>query len=212
MSSFLVSKISFNRWKIKLYQGSLIFLFLFTGCYAPETAVLLGDMEIVEEEVCGDGIQTTREQCDDGNTFSGDGCSSSCVLELEMNFCGDGSVSNGEECDDGNTLSGDGCSDQCTVEGSWGGQSMGGTMLGGEMGGNDLGGMIMGGEMGGDDQGGQNIGGQIGGTPTAGECGDGVVDFGEACDDGNTLSGDGCSSVCLTEDSACGDGVIDFGE
>jgi cysteine-rich repeat protein len=30
-------------------------------------------------------------------------------------------------------------------------------------------------------------------------CGDGVVDTGEQCDDGNTTSGDGCSSTCQTE-------------
>jgi cysteine-rich repeat protein len=36
-------------------------------------------------------------------------------------------------------------------------------------------------------------------------CGDGVLDTGEACDDGNTLDGDGCSSVC----TRCGDGAVD---
>lgn len=30
-------------------------------------------------------------------------------------------------------------------------------------------------------------------------CGDGVVDTGEACDDANTLAGDGCSATCATE-------------
>ena len=32
-------------------------------------------------------------------------------------------------------------------------------------------------------------------------CGDSVVDSGETCDDGNTASGDGCSSTCQTETS-----------
>jgi cysteine-rich repeat protein len=31
------------------------------------------------------------------------------------------------------------------------------------------------------------------------ECGNGQQDGLEPCDDGNTLSGDGCSSVCLIE-------------
>ncbi|GMI45642.1 hypothetical protein TrCOL_g13795 [Triparma columacea] len=31
---------------------------------------------------CGDGIQTGVEQCDDGNTKSGDGCSATCGIEL----------------------------------------------------------------------------------------------------------------------------------
>ncbi|HXJ34712.1 MAG TPA: di-heme oxidoredictase family protein [Candidatus Eisenbacteria bacterium] len=39
-------------------------------------------------------------------------------------------------------------------------------------------------------------------------CGDGVVDAGEACDDGNTTSCDGCSAACAVEPGiACGDGV-----
>lgn len=42
-------------------------------------------------------------------------------------------------------------------------------------------------------------------------CGDGVQQRGEACDDGNTLSGDGCRNDCLKSE-ACGDGVLDSGE
>ena len=34
---------------------------------------------------------------------------------------------------------------------------------------------------------------------STGRCGDGVVGTGETCDDGNTVSGDGCSSVCALE-------------
>src|SRR5512140_3121708 len=36
----------------------------------------------------------------------------------------------------------------------------------------------------------------------AGKCGDGVVNTGETCDDGNTTNGDGCSSTCQTESSS----------
>ncbi len=41
-----------------------------------------------------------------------------------------------------------------------------------------------------------------------GVCGDGVlqVALGEACDDGNKVSGDGCSATCVVEDTACADG------
>lgn len=42
-------------------------------------------------------------------------------------------------------------------------------------------------------------------------CGNGVVDFGEACDDSNTTDGDGCSAVCLQE-ALCGNGSPDAGE
>ena len=42
-------------------------------------------------------------------------------------------------------------------------------------------------------------------------CGNGVIDPGEVCDDGNTIGGDGCSADC-TSDETCGNGVIDIGE
>src|SRR5471032_871374 len=41
-----------------------------------------------------------------------------------------------------------------------------------------------------------------GGDDTPATCGNGVVDPGEACDDGNTNNGDGCSSTCQTENIA----------
>ncbi len=40
-------------------------------------------------------------------------------------------------------------------------------------------------------------------------CGDGVLDEGEECDDGNTTSEDGCSAACAIE--SCGDGVLQAG-
>ena len=39
-------------------------------------------------------------------------------------------------------------------------------------------------------------------------CGNGVVDDGEVCDDGNQRSGDGCRADCLKAE-VCGDGVVD---
>jgi len=49
----------------------------------------------------------------------------------------------------------------------------------------------------------------IGGGPTGGDdgsgnavCGNGIVETGEQCDDGNTVSGDGCSSTCQMDTSA----------
>lgn len=36
------------------------------------------------------------------------------------------------------------------------------------------------------------------------QCGDGVVDSGEGCDDGNRVNGDGCSATCKPEMLACG--------
>jgi len=50
--------------------------------------------------------------------------------------------------------------------------------------------------------------GAPGGEPP---CGNGILDAGEQCDDGNVLDGDGCSSICLFE-PFCGDGNVDLNE
>ncbi|MFH2005061.1 MAG: DUF4215 domain-containing protein [bacterium] len=67
--------------------------------------------------VCGDGVLDTGEQCDDGNTVSGDGCSATCQNEGTQE-CGNGDLEGTEECDDGNTTDGDGCSSTCMNEGA----------------------------------------------------------------------------------------------
>lgn len=97
--------------------------------------------------VCGDGDKEEPEECDDGNLQSGDGCSSTCSIELcgnlsidlneqcddgnlqsndgcnrycQIEFCGDRVIqqTRGEQCDDGNGISGDGCTGSCKVEGA----------------------------------------------------------------------------------------------
>ena len=65
--------------------------------------------------VCGDGrLHPAVEQCDDGNTLDGDGCSSRCMVEGGV--CGNGIREKGEACDDGNTTASDGCSPTCLLE------------------------------------------------------------------------------------------------
>jgi cysteine-rich repeat protein len=67
---------------------------------------------------CGDGIVQAPEQCDDSNLANGDGCSSTCTIEVPLAVvCGNG-VAQGptEECDDGNFRKWDGCSSTCQVE------------------------------------------------------------------------------------------------
>ena len=102
---------------------------------AGEIAADSGTGPVVIPPDCGDGvIQVTKgETCDDGNTESGDGCSSQCLLEegwicprpnekcLPPSVCGDGRLdpSKGETCDDGDTTPGDGCSETCTTEAGW---------------------------------------------------------------------------------------------
>ncbi|MEW7986242.1 MAG: DUF4215 domain-containing protein [Candidatus Thiodiazotropha sp.] len=142
---------------------------------------------------CGDGIYDSAagEQCDDGNTIDGDGCSSSCQVEP---ICGDGIVDTdiGEACDDGNTIDEDGCSSSCQVE----------PMCGD--------GVVDEGEAC-DDGNNMNGDGCSASCTIEAYCGDGVLDIGEACDDGNNVDGDGCSSECGIE-PFCGDGNLDPGE
>lgn len=82
----------------------------------PAFVSAVGDDDGIPE--CGDGVLYDTpgalfEECDDGNTVGGDGCSAACTAEA---VCGDSVTEPPEECDDGNTTSGDGCSDVCIVE------------------------------------------------------------------------------------------------
>lgn len=89
-------------------------------------AAIEPDAEVYQ--VCGDGLITGNEQCDDGNDSNDDACLSTCVLA-----CGDGVVNAAELCDTGivtgqgacptacsdgdscttDVLAGDGCQAQC---------------------------------------------------------------------------------------------------
>jgi len=122
---------------------------------------------------CGDKLVLLKETCDDGNTISGDGCSSACAAEAGYTcygqpsecfaVCGDGTKAAVEKCDDGNGVGGDGCSASCKVEANY-------TCTGS--------------------------------TPSSCEitpyCGDGIKASTEQCDDGNGTAGDGCNA-CKTE-------------
>ena len=85
-------------------------------------------------EICGDGIRhnALSSYCDDSNTISNDGCSSTWAIESGwiwtggsliskdtcVEICGDGVRYNtlSTYCDDGNTVSGDGWSSLWSVE------------------------------------------------------------------------------------------------
>ncbi len=174
------------------------------------------------DAVCGNGSIETGEECEDGNTTDGDGCSASCLREGgdSVGICGDGNLDQssagaGEDCDDGNTTDGDGCSAQCLNEGS---RSVGSTCGNGSVGFTS--------SQGGEDcdDGNKSSGDGCSsiclneGSSSAAEinaiCGDSTTtEPYETCDDGNTTDGDGCSASCLREGSGaigtCGDGVID---
>jgi fibro-slime domain-containing protein len=152
---------------------------------------------------CGDGKLSGNEGCDDGNAAPGDGCGASCMVEAGWQcrvagkrcvpLCGDSVVTGSETCDDGNTASGDGCSATCLTE-------PGATC-------------------------------PKPGQPCAvAKCGNGIVEQGEACDQGPQLNGlfygdgTGCSKTCTKEpkcrtgtvtqacDTSCGNGNIELGE
>ena len=156
---------------------------------------------------CGNGFRDGGEECDDGNITEGDGCSTICRTEA----CGNNVLDPSEMCDDGNATGGDGCSADCRSK---------------EMCGNavtDLGEVCDDGNLAnGDGCTGtpQTVDDGMGGSMTSPEpcmsrevCGNGIRDFqvGEVCDDGNTISGDGCNSDCRSGEG-CGNGFVDPGE
>lgn len=169
-------------------------------------AVLAGERDAgigVLSPICGNGFIEQGEECDDGNTVSGDNCDSQCRrAPCAPNCgtaarCGDGLIQEGEICDDGNTQSGDGCDAQCRSEVPVCGN---GAVEGDEE----------------CDDGNIEVG--DGCDPNcaleaAPVCGNGLVEAGETCDDGNTVGGDGCSPTCQTEPlDTCGDGFRDPNE
>jgi len=171
----------------------------------------LGDA--CDPQTCGNGILEAPEECDDGNFVDGDGCSSTCELEA---ICGDGVINQpSEECDDGNNIDNDGCSAICIIE-----------CGDGTVGPNE--------EC--DPPGVVNSVLNCTANCTLTGCGDGTIDPGEECeppntifcdstcqripicgdghldsppeecDDGNIISGDGCTNLCIIE--FCGDGTV----
>ncbi len=122
-----------------------------------------------------------REDCDDGNRVSGDGCSADCRTEEGWECdrgiclrpdCGDGYVFPPEACDDGNDQPGDGCDESCEIESGW---FCWRTL-------------------------------SFAGISECARiaCGDGFhFHDSEECDDGNRRSGDGCSSSCELEGERC---------
>jgi len=71
------------------------------------------------EGVCGDGVRTNDEECDDGveNAPEGSSAYGACRFDCTRGpVCGDGVVQEpDEECDDGNFVNGDGCSSACQL-------------------------------------------------------------------------------------------------
>jgi len=173
--------------------------------------------------VCGDAILAGGEQCDDKNTDGGDGCNAECEVESGWEcivgeecktVCGDGVVVKPtESCDDHNTTPGDGCDSQCQVEEGWECAGLAGEACNPKCGDGiklaaedcDDGNML-------DNDGcsascteeeawdcDAEHNTQQGTTTCEKKCGNGKHEHNEGCDDGNRLSGDGCSAACAIE-------------
>ncbi len=97
-------------------------------------------------------------------------------------FCGNGVREGTEACDDGNSIQTDACSTDCRL-----GQNQ---------------------ECTADEQCGTGFcrDGRCADTLL---CGNGQLNGGEECDDGNRRDIDGCSAVCRRETGSCGDGIVE---
>lgn len=154
---------------------------------------------------CGDGYTWQgQEQCDDGNTDSDDYCSEDCTSITGA--CGDNIIQPNEICDDGNTLTENqcdygtlecrqcstDCQEQLNLIGSFCGDGFVDDWAGETC-----------------DQGQLNSDS----SPDACRescrlpfCGDGVVDSGEECDDGNSNGSSNCNPSCILT------GIVDNGD
>ncbi|HET9957455.1 MAG TPA: DUF4215 domain-containing protein [Polyangiaceae bacterium] len=175
---------------------------------------------------CGDGQPGPDEACDDGNVRAGDGCAEDCSVEsgyscdiygepctpsTNEETCGNGVTEFGETCDDGNSVSEDGCSELCQTEDGYtcsgatcvlNAACGDGTLNSGEQ--CDDGNRVPGDCCNGNCQLEPNC--KCSTPPSGGAqscsstivCGDGAVNGGEACDDGNRSANDGCAADCQT--------------
>jgi cysteine-rich repeat protein len=154
---------------------------------------------------CGNGLVEGGEECDDGNTRNGDGCSDRCAQEPRLlvpadAVCGNGITEDREACDlgSGNSdVNPDTCRTNCQYPTC-------GDFVFDE--GEDC------------DNGPANSDTKANACRTTCRlpaCGDSILDADETCDDGNTESGDGCSTICQEEEetlfaaaTVCGDGIL----
>ena len=137
--------------------------------------------------ICGDGVRSQDEECDDGNSIDTDACLSNCVRAS----CGDGFLQLAvEECDDGNQLNEDSCLNNCTQ--------------------NRCGDGNVNPDIEECDDGNQDDGDACLSSCIVNRCGDGFLNaIDEECDDGNNSDDDACRNNCRTP--ICGDGAVQVG-
>ncbi|HVK78221.1 MAG TPA: DUF4215 domain-containing protein [Kofleriaceae bacterium] len=185
------------------------------GVVCPQGFVCTADGLGCTNTVCGNMIIDEGEECDDGNQSNDDDCLRTC----QRATCGDGFVDRqgpdtedcddngadtadcdsdctfvqcgddhrnaaaGEICDDGNTDSGDGCKGDCSSS-----ETCGNGITDSHLPNTAENMPVL----------------CLSATATGTNCA-------EVCDDGNNISGDGCSANCLSEEE-CRNGILDPGE
>ncbi|GAB4205813.1 MAG: hypothetical protein OHK0013_21940 [Sandaracinaceae bacterium] len=147
----------------------------------------MGAYEYVRAMICGDGVVTAPEVCDDGAANGMYGrCNATCTGLGER--CGDGVRNGPEACDDGNTSNTDACLNTCVAASCGDGFAQAGVEAC-------------------DDGNAITTDGCI--LCMVATCGDGYVRAGvEACDDGNTSNTDAC---VMCANAFCGDGYVRAG-
>ncbi|CAD8153931.1 unnamed protein product [Paramecium octaurelia] len=180
-----------------------------TLCIKGKCEVCRSGYELINDRclsICGDGIVTVDEDCDDQNSIKQDGCNQ-CKFECDQNcqfcefgkcvfcsngfqlisqictsVCGDGFIVGNEKCDDANLIDEDGC-----FECQYACQSQCQTCLYGSC-------VLC------DEEKGWHLTSQ-GDCQTL--CGDTIVSGIEQCDDGNELNYDGCYECNYICQEAC---------
>jgi cysteine-rich repeat protein len=188
---------------------------------------------------CGNGVLDVGEKCDDGNLQDGDCCSANCTFEPAGSSCGDGDLCNGDEtcdgagtcdpgipldCDDGLFCNGvevcdptAGCaspdvpvammsqSTEIRVT-SWNRRRRAPLVQSDPSGGAAAAGNPC--------PPGTVCNEMTDSCDSVTECGNGVLDAGEECDDGNLQNGDCCGAGCMFEPvgSSCADGDLCNGD
>ncbi len=148
---------------------------------------------IADTNLCGDAHVDPGEECDDGNTKDGDGCSHECKVEM----CGNGHIDFGEVCDNGPGKNGQcmGCAADCKSF-----ETCGDGVL------DTACGEVC------DDHNTKSGDGCAADCKSTEICGNGIIDtaVGEVCDDGdkNGTAGDQCSENCRSN-RMCGNGTVD---
>ncbi len=199
---------------------------------AGETEAQFGPLTVditISDPGCGNGIfePDFNEQCEDGNTMSGDGCSSTCTVEpigtvtglnQDMTFTGALTPVGNQDFYEvvipsdsyiravtgvptiGTCMGGD---TVATILDSTFTQVARNDDFGGEACSNVVSPLVAGGtyyvriEEFGNNA--EIASYQVQITTFGAGCGNGVVDAGESCDDGNTTPGDGCDASCMIE-------------